>query len=824
MSCASCVARVERALSSLPGVTQVSVNLATETAAITYDPNLARPGHFVSAIAELGYEPGVETVVLSVSGLSCASCVQTVDRALSAVPGVVSASVNFAAEQATVELIRGAVTREQLAQAVRDAGYEVPEQAEEAGGEDLERAARARYLRSIRNGLVFAAALSVLIVLGTYQGYIPGLRAVPQGRMFYILLLLTTPVQFGAGWRFYRGMWAALRRGSADMDTLIAVGTSAAYAYSLVATVAPGVFRTTGQAPVVYYDTAAVIITLILLGRYLEARAKGQASEAIRRLMQLRPTTARVLRQGQEVKIPAEQVRVGDVVVVRPGERIPVDGIVTWGRSSVDESMITGESIPVEKAEGDEVIGATINQSGSFHFRATKVGAETALAQIIRLVQQAQASKAPAQRLADRVASIFVPVVMLIAVVTFAAWLALGPRPAFTRALINFVAVLIIACPCALGLATPTAIMVGTGKGAENGILIKGGESLELVQRVQTVIFDKTGTLTEGRPRLTDVVVADAFVGRRGTACHARASSPAEADGVGEDEVLRLAAAAERGSEHPIARAILAAAADRHIEAPQAQRFEAISGHGLRATVGSAPLLVGNARLMEANRLALGSLGERAEALRQEGKTAMFLARDGQVIGILAVADTVKPDARAAVERLRRQGLEVIMITGDNRQTAQAIAREVGIDRVLAEVVPERKAEEVKRLQHEGKYVAMVGDGINDAPALAQADVGIAIGTGTDVAMESSDITLVLGNLSGVVAAIELSRRTLRTIKQNLFFSFVYNVLGIPIAAGALYPFFGVLLNPMYAAAAMSFSSVSVVSNSLRLRRWRPGQ
>jgi Cu+-exporting ATPase len=803
ISCASCVARVESALADLPGVARVAVNLACEIATITYHPDRARLGEVVSAIAALGYKPSVDTVVLPVSGLSCASCVQTVERALSAAPGVVSASVNFAAEQATVTFIRGAATREQLAQAVRDAGYEVPAQVEGPEAEDRERAARARYLRGIRNGFAFAAALSALILLGTYQDYLPGLKAIPQARMFFVLLALTTPVQFGAGWRFYRGMWAALRRGSADLDTLIAVGTSAAYAYSLVATVAPGVFRATGQAPVVYYDTAAVIITLILLGRYLEARAKGRASEAIRRLMQLRPRTARVLRGGQETEIPADQVRVGDVVVVRPGQRIPVDGVVVWGRSSVEEAMITGESIPVEKAEGDEVIGATINQGGSFHFRATKVGAETALAQIIRLVQQAQASKAPAQRLADRVAAVFVPVVIVIAVITFGAWLAFGPRPAFTRALINFVAVLIIACPCALGLATPTAIMVGTGKGAEHGILIKGGESLEMAQRIRAVVLDKTGTLTAGRPRVTDVVVAD---------------------GVGEDEVLRLAAAAERGSEHPIARAILAAAAERGIEAPQAQGFEAISGHGLRATIESAPVLVGNARLMEANGLALGSLGERAQALRQQGKTAMFLARDGKAIGILAVADAVKPEAHAALERLRRQGLEVIMITGDNRQTAQAIAREVGIDRVLAEVLPERKAEEVKKLQREGKYVAMVGDGINDAPALAQADVGIAIGTGTDVAIESSDITLVLDNLGGVVAAIELSRRTLRTIKQNLFFSFIYNVLGIPIAAGVLYPFFGILLDPMYAAAAMSFSSVSVVSNSLRLRGWRPGQ
>jgi Cu+-exporting ATPase len=794
MSCASCVATIEKGLSELEGVTEASVNLATETADITYDAERASPEQFVRTIERLGYEPAVATVTLHVLEMSCASCVEAIEKSLARVDGVLSANVNLATEEATVKFIPTVVTREGIVQAVRGAGYDVAPEAEEGQLEDREAAERAQHLRRARARLIFAASSSAAILVGTYQGYFPGLRAVPREVMFYALLALTTPVQFWAGWQFYRGAWATLRRFSADMNTLIAVGTSAAYLYSVVATFAPRFFRAAGQAPDVYYDTAAVIITLILLGRYLEARAKGQASEAIRRLMELRPKTAHVIRHGEEVEIAADEVEVGDVVVVRPGEKIPVDGVVVAGQSAVDESMITGESIPVEKGEGDEVIGATINRSGSFRFRATKVGRETALAQIIELVRQAQGAKAPAQRLADRVAGVFVPTVIGIAVATFVLWLTLGPTPAFTRALLNFVAVLVIACPCALGLATPTAIMVGTGKGAENGILIKGGETLELAQRLQVIVFDKTGTLTEGAPRLTDVVAAD---------------------GAGETQILRLAAAAERGSEHPIARAIMSGAQERGIELPEATDFQAVSGHGLRATVEGARILLGNAKLMTDNGVELGALGARAEALRTEGKTAMFLASDGRVVGILAVADTLKRGSREAVRRLRQMGVEVAMITGDNAQTAAAIAREAGIDRVLAEVLPEQKAKEVKKLQAEGKVVAMVGDGINDAPALAQADIGIAIGTGTDVAMQSSDLTLVTGDLAGVVAAIELSQRTFRTIKQNLFWAFIYNIIGIPLAASGV-------LRPIYAAAAMSFSSVSVVSNSLRLRRFRP--
>jgi Cu+-exporting ATPase len=800
MSCASCVAAIEKGLSRLSGVKQVSVNLASETAAITYDPDQTGPEQFTRAIKALGYEARGQTFSLPIRGMSCASCVAAVEGALKSVPGVMLADVNLATEEATVQAVPLVVSREQLAQAVRGAGYEVGPEVE-AVSADAERRERMHHLHRLRTRTIFSALCAALIMLATNQGYFPGLRAVPRPVMLWALLALATPVQFWAGWQFYRGAWAALRRRSADMNTLIAVGTSAAYFYSLVMTVVPEVLRVAAQRAEVYYDTAAVIITLILLGRYLEARARGQASEAIRRLMELSPKLAHVVRDGEEIEVPADQVGKGDIVAVRPGEKIPVDGVVVWGKSSVDESMITGESVPVEKAEGDEVIGATINHSGAFRFRATRVGKESALAQIIQLVRQAQGAKAPVQRLADRVAGIFVPAVIVIAVITFAAWLIFGPPPAFTLAMMNCVAVLIIACPCALGLATPTAIMVGTGKGAQNGILIKGGEKLELAERLQAIVLDKTGTLTEGKPRLTDVVPAA---------------------GGDETQVLRLAAAAERGSEHPIAQAILRAAQEHQIDSPEAADFEAVSGHGVRVKVEGASLLLGNARLMADKGLELGPLAARAEALRGEGKTVMFLARDGRVIGMLAVADTLKPGSRGAVQRLREMGLEIIMITGDNEQTARAIAGQLGIERVLAEVRPAEKANEVRKLQRQGMIVAMVGDGINDAPALAQADLGIAIGTGTDVAIESSDITLVSGNLSGVAAAIELSQRTLKTIRQNLFWAFIYNVLGIPLAAGALYPFLGILLNPIYAAAAMSFSSVSVVTNSLRLRRWQP--
>jgi len=582
------------------------------------------------------------------------------------------------------------------------------------------------------------------------------------------------------------------------------VGTSAAYFYSLAMTVAPGFFERRGIPPAVYFETAAVIVTLILLGRLLEATARGRTSEAIKRLMGLRARTARVLRGGEERDIPVEEVRIGDLVAVRPGEKIPVDGVVREGGSSVDESMLTGESLPVEKRPGDAVIGATLNRSGAFRFEATKVGRQTVLAQIIRLVEEAQGSKAPVQRLADRVASLFVPTVIGLAIVTFLVWLAVGPAPAFLFAMLNFVAVLIIACPCALGLATPTAIMVGTGKGAELGILIRSGESLETAHRVQVVVLDKTGTLTRGEPEVTDVEVAP------------------RAEGGTSSALLRLAASLEQGSEHPLGEAIVAKARQEGIELAQAEEFEAVPGSGVRGRVDGLLLRLGTARFLRDGGVETAPVQAAAERLAAQGKSVVLVGVDGEAAGVLAVADTLKPHAAEAIGTLHRLGLEVVMLTGDNSRTARAVAEQVGIDRVRAEVLPQQKAAEVKRLQAEGKRVAMVGDGINDAPALAQADLGIAIGTGTDVAMEASDITLIRGDLRGVATALELSRRTIRTIRQNLFWAFLYNLLGIPIAAGVLYPLAGILLDPMLASAAMALSSVSVVSNSLRLRRFRP--
>jgi Cu+-exporting ATPase len=780
MTCANCALTIERSLSKVEGVKEARVNLASEKAVVAYDPEQVRGEGLVGSIRDAGYEVASTRVDLPITGMTCANCVQNVERALRKVDGVLNVVVNLATEKATVEYVPSLVDLGTLTRAVEDAGYGVILVQDEVSAEDVEARAREQEITHQRRLLIVGLIFTVptfLLSMGVDLGLLPEF-----GMRKYVLLALATPVQFYVGWQFYRGTWKSLKQLSAGMDTLIAMGSSAAYFYSLAAT-----FLIGGH---VYYETAAMIITLIVLGKYLEAKAKGRTSESIKRLMGLRPRTARVIRDGAEMDVPVEEVQVGDVIVVRPGEKIPVDGAVVEGRSAVDESMVTGESLPVAKEVGDEVIGATINKSGSFKFQATKVGRDTVLAQIIRLVEQAQGSKAPVQRLADRVAGVFVPSVIAVAVATFLGWFFLGGT-GLERALINMVAVLVIACPCALGLATPTAVMVGTGKGAERGILIKSGESLERAGTLDTVVLDKTGTITRGQPAVTDVVANGAL---------------------SRDEVLRLAASAERGSEHPLGEAIVEAAEAEGLSLGEVQDFEAVAGQGIKVALNGRHALLGNLRFMRENGVAFEAVEGDVDRLQSEGKTAVVLALDGDVAGVIAVADTVKEGSQEAVARLHEMGLEVVMISGDNERTARAIADQVGIDRVLAEVLPEDKAQEVQKLQEEGHVVAMVGDGINDAPALAQADIGIAIGTGTDVAMEVGDIVLMRGDLRSVPAAIELSRKTMGTIRGNLFWAFAYNTAGIPIAA------LGILV-PWMAAAAMAFSSIFVVSNSLRLRR-----
>jgi len=819
MTCASCVFHVEGALNSVAGVSSATVNLATEKVVVEIEDPEVPVERLAEAVSQAGYKIPHATMTLNIGGMTCASCVFHVESALSRVDGVAEASVNLATEKATVKYFAGATGRDEFTAAVEDAGYRVEgiDSGLRDSREELDRLAKVQEIRRLRNRLALAAAGAVFLFLGTFNGF-PWVDGF-MDRSFYPFLLwaVATPVQFWAGWTFYSSGLPALRHGAANMHTLIAMGTSVAYGYSvaviLLNAISPQVLVDNGITTDVYFDTAAIIISLILLGRFLEARAMGRTSEAIRRLIGLQPNTARVVRDGQELDVPVESVVPGEVVLVRPGEKVPVDGEVTEGFSTVDESMLTGESMPVDKEPGSVVYGATLNKQGAFQFRASKVGRDTVLAQIIRLVEEAQGSKAPIQRLADLVAAYFVPAVLGIALLSFLFWMFLGPAPALTFATLVFVTVLIIACPCALGLATPTAIIVGTGKGAEHGVLIRGAQALEITHRVNTVVLDKTGTLTKGKPVVTDVISA----------------------GTSEAEILRLAASAERVSEHPLGQAVVREAQERGLELVPVDGFQAIPGRGIEGRVNGNALLVGNLALMESAAVHMDGLADSAAELAGQGKTPIFVAVDGYAAGVIAVADTLKPDAKDVVAKLQQLGLEVVMLTGDNARTAAAVALELGVDRVESEVLPQDKVEVVRALQAEGKTVAMVGDGINDAPALVQADVGMAMGTGTDVAMESADITLMRGNVGGVLTAIHLSRQTIRTIKQNLFWAFFYNVMLIPVAAGVLYPVFDVLggvpgsldyffgdrgfLNPVLAALAMAFSSVTVVSNSLRLRR-----
>ena len=823
MNCASCASNVEKALLGVPGVVSASVNLASEKATVEYLRSEADIRDFKKAAEEAGYQilesegAGKKKISFAVSGMTCASCVSHVEKALNELNGVSSVNVNLATEKATVEYDPASVGMADLRKTVEGAGYGIrSETADETFVEsDAVTSAARGEARILRNKLIVSGVIGIYMFLIMISELTGGAWLPAFFGNKYLLWALATPVQFWAGWQFYKGLWAGIKHKTANMNTLIAVGTSVAYVYSIAAILFPDFIAAGGRGAHVYFETSVLIIALILLGRFLEARAKGQTSEAIRKLMGMQAKTARVMRSGEEVDIPVEEVQVGDIVIVRPGEKIPVDGRITEGYSSVDESMITGESIPVEKRAGDGAIGSTINKTGSFHFEATKVGKETALAQIIRLVEEAQGSKAPVQRLADIISAYFVPAVIVIAAITFIIWLFIGPAPALTFALLNAVAVLIIACPCALGLATPTAIMVGTGKGAENGVLIRSAEALETAHKIKAIILDKTGTLTQGQPAVTDVVTVSGF---------------------SNETLLSMAASAEQGSEHPLGEAIVTAAKEKNLTLSKATEFNAIPGHGIESLINGHKILLGNLKLIQERGFHLSGLESKALQLSEEGKTPMFVSIDDKVAGVIAVADTLKPSSKEAVSQLHRLGLEVIMLTGDNKRTAEAIARQAGIDRVLAEVLPEHKAREVKRLQEEGDVVAMVGDGINDAPALAQANVGIAIGTGTDVAMEAADITLMSGDLRGLVTAISLSKRTMRTVKQNLFWAFAYNTILIPVAAGALYLVFGQtgtpdglrfffgdygFLNPVLAALAMAASSITVVSNSLRLRGFR---
>lgn len=808
LNCSHCAETIQEALEQVPGVERAIVKMVGEKAIVHYDPARVDTGALVRAIEASGYRAGVASMRLRIQGIYCAGCIDQIEAALRATPGVLSAVLNPASEEVRVEYLPGLVDLRALGAAVESVGPYRLVPATEASDVSLakEESDQDREYRALMRKWWFGAVVSAFTMIFSYPWLFPYLRdLLPRGsqELRYVWMVMgaaTLAVLAYSGNQFFLGMWESLKHRQANMHTLIAIGTGVAWIYSTIALLFPQFFPRE-EFREVYYDVTAVVTALVVLGLAMEIKAKGRTSEAIKKLIGLQAKTARVIRNGQEVDIPVEEVLVGDTVVVRPGEKIPVDGVIIEGSSSVDESMITGESIPVEKQVGDEVIGATINKTGTFKFRATKVGKDTALANIIRMVQDAQATKVPIQRIVDVVSSYFTPAVIIIAILGFIVWYNFGPPPALTYALIVAVTTLIIACPCALGMATPMSLTTGIGLGAQNGILIRGGEALQMAKQLTTIVLDKTGTITHGKPALTDVVVVNGF---------------------SEDEVVRLAASVEKASEHPLAQAIVEGAQARGLSLSDVLEFQAIPGHGVQGTVDGRRVLLGNRKLMRDREVEVGDLGRLAEALADHGKTPMYIAVDGRAAGVIAVADTVKEDSARAIAALKRMGIEVVMITGDNRRTAEAIARQVGIERVLAEVLPQEKAREVQKLQLEGKRVGMVGDGINDAPALAQADVGFAIGTGTDVAIEASDITLVGGSLRGVVMAIQISRATMRNVYQNLLGAFIYNALGIPIALGLLYPIFGILLSPILAAAAMSFSSVTVISNANRLKRFRP--
>lgn len=808
MTCASCAQTVEKVVSKVPSVEEASVNLATEKLTVSFDENSANEEAVIKAVDDAGYQvvmPG-EHMQYDIDGMTCASCSQTIEKVINKLDGVQSASVNLATEKMVVDFNPSELSSNDIMEAVKNSGYSAKESLSQEAQADLDKEKKEKHIKKMWSRFWQSAVLTVpllYIAMGEMVGLpIPEMihPMVYPERFALLQLALTIPVLI-IGRPFFIVGFRALFKGHPNMDSLVALGTSAAALYSLYGTIMV-LLGDHHFAMNLYYESAAVILTLITLGKYFEAVSKGKTSEAIKKLMGLAPKTAIVIRDGVETEISVDDVVLGDVIVVKPGDKIPVDGVIVSGTSAVDESMLTGESIPIEKKAGDKVIGASINKNGSFQFEATKVGKDTTLSQIIKLVEDAQGSKAPIAQLADKVSGIFVPIVIVLAILSSVAWYFLG-QESWIFALTITISVLVIACPCALGLATPTAIMVGTGKGAENGVLIKSGDALETTHKIETIVFDKTGTITEGKPVVTDILVTGSL---------------------SKDDFLLLAASAEKGSEHPLGEAIVLAAEEKGMTFKEIDHFVAIPGHGIEVEIEKETFILGNKKLMVERQIDLLDFEEESNRLAKEGKTPMYIANSHELLGIIAVADTIKESSVRAIEKLHRMGLEVAMLTGDNKRTAEAIAKQVGIDRVLSEVLPEDKANEVKKLQQEGKKVAMVGDGINDAPALAQADIGIAIGSGTDVAMESADIVLMRSDLMDVPTAIELSHATIKNIKENLFWAFLYNTLGIPVAMGLLYLFGGPLLNPMIAGAAMSFSSVSVLLNALRLKRFKPSK